>query len=76
MAHFILSNKANKLELKTSSETANLYSISNVDKTHKLQHRVEFYWWEKFRDLGSKGVALPYNHLKKKDKRHKNDKSP
>lgn len=43
MAHYVLSQN---FELKRSSETVKIYSVLNTDKVHKLQHRVEFYWWE------------------------------
>jgi hypothetical protein len=60
MGHFVVST-AEGLNLERSSEIVHLYSIPNNDKkTSKLQHRVEFYWWEQFRCLEKLGVAVPY----------------
>jgi hypothetical protein len=60
MGHFVISTSEG-LKLDRSSEVVYLYSIKNTDKQRsKLQHRVEFYWWEQFRSLGKAGVAVPY----------------
>lgn len=56
MGHFVISKK---LEVQKSSQTAQINSIENENKDTKFQHRCEFYWWEQFRCLGHKGVAVP-----------------